>query len=234
LIQNHLGPAPRLIKNKNNSVFSPTKLTGNGFSPTNVNLDSINSGSGVDENGKDLSASVELIVESRNFKKNNTTNESYNINIEKIVDKEKFDKKTTIATSKKKVRVMICDDDQFILKSFNNMIKKVNNPNIELVCVDASNGLECLYKIYKDYSSGEFFDILFIDENMPVMNGNVCIKNLNLLISNKELNKIEIISTSSQQDKETIDNMLAMGVKQIVSKPIKLSDLKTVINEFCL
>jgi len=151
-----------------------------------------------------------------------------------IIIENKDTKSNTDILIKKKVRVMICDDDQFIIKSFYNMIKKVNNSNIDLVCVDASNGLECLYKIYKDYSSGEFFDVIFLDENMPVMNGNVCIKNLNLLISNKELNKIDIISTSSQQDKETIDNMLAMGVKKIVSKPIKLSDLRTIVNEYSL
>ena len=134
---------------------------------------------------------------------------------------------------KKQFRIMICDDDHFIIKSFVNLIKKSTCGNLDIVVSTVSNGLECLYKIYKDFSEkGEKLDLLFIDENMPFMNGGACIKNLNVLMENKDLNKIDIISTSSQVDEQTTKTMIGIGCKQCISKPIKLSDMNKILKEY--
>jgi CheY-like chemotaxis protein len=132
-----------------------------------------------------------------------------------------------VSTEKKNLRIMICDDDPIIIKSFNNLIKKINNPKIDIVNVSTNNGLECLYKIYHDYLNGELLNILFIDENMPVMNGNTCITNLNTLMSNKELNKFDIISTSSECGEH-----VSKGCKKIMSKPIRLHELKELFEDY--
>jgi len=95
-----------------------------------------------------------------------------------------------------------------------------------------SNGLDCMYKVHKDYLKGIKYDILLIDENMPVMGGTVCINNLKLMISAKELNNIDIISITSYQDDIIRKRMFALGCSEIFSKPIKYKDLEKYVIDY--
>ena len=137
---------------------------------------------------------------------------------------------------KRKLRILITDDDQFIVKSFANIINNVNTkneyPTLDISYETCINGIDCLFKIYNDYNKGELFDLLFIDEEMPFMNGGVCINNLNILIGNKAINKIEIISISSLENEDIKNKMLLNGVKTFITKPIRRIDFKNLLNEY--
>ncbi len=159
----------------------------------------------------------------------------------KIKQKEKivkiYDKKTTIPvtpTTRKQIRVIVCDDELSNLKGICNNLKKIEtiHPELEIVSESVTNGLECMYKIHKDFSQGIMYNILLIDENMPVMSGTMCINNLKIIMAKKELNNIDIISITSYQDENIRKQMLAIGCCEILSKPVRYKVLEKFILEY--
>ena len=127
------------------------------------------------------------------------------------------------------IRIMICEDDSGLRTSIKRLITKNSEEKKLSVDVEESiNGLECLYKIYKDFISGYNFDAILIDECMPFMKGSNCISILKSMHTDGYLNKIKTISISSFEDLETIKYIKSHGCDDILPKP----HTKEVISKF--
>jgi CheY-like chemotaxis protein len=130
------------------------------------------------------------------------------------------------------IRVFVCDDDQTIVQSTVCMLKKIchsnDNSTFNIKVETANNGIECIYKIYKDYIGGLKYDILLIDETMPFMKGTKCAQILKEIIKEKYLNHIKIICVTSLESDDSSNS--SSYVDEYINKPISKDVMWRILN----
>lgn len=115
---------------------------------------------------------------------------------------------------------MICEDDYGIRNTMKRLFMRVSEEKkISIDLEESINGLECLYKIYKDYSNGTKYDSVLLDENMPFMKGSNCMSILKNMYAEGSLNRIKIISISSFEDQENMKFLRSQGCDEFMPKP---------------
>lgn len=92
-------------------------------------------------------------------------------------------------------------------------------------CITASDGLEAL-AILKDRSFVP--DFIFIDLNMPVMNGKECLKEIRKLPHLDHIAVIMISTSSADKDKEETKGL---GANAFITKPPLIADLSKKLSE---
>lgn len=114
----------------------------------------------------------------------------------------------------------LIDDDVDDQETFVSALSKISS---SIRNVSASNGREALDKL----AAGEVApDIIFLDLNMPLMNGREFLK----AIAGKErYRRIPIIILSTSSDSDTISETLQLGAKEFVTKPVRYADWETVL-----
>lgn len=92
-------------------------------------------------------------------------------------------------------------------------------------CVTALNGQEAMNML----TSGEVLpDLIFLDLNMPLMNGK------QFLAACRQVDKcrhIPVIVLSTTSDKSSIEETFRLGAKDYITKPHKFSEWGTLIKE---
>ena len=115
-----------------------------------------------------------------------------------------------------KIRVLIADDNKSILEQIYNYLQK--DDSIEVVGT-AKDGLEAYNNIIDSKP-----DIAIIDSRMPMLTGTQVIEKLN----NEHIH-IKVILISGEVDLELRKIANELRIKNILSKPFKLEDLKVMI-----
>ncbi|MGZ3901665.1 MAG: response regulator [Bacteroidia bacterium] len=131
----------------------------------------------------------------------------------------------------KKIHIVICDDDiddHFLLKS----ALKSTQLNCEIISV--YNGLQLMdlllrRRAYKEIPSPKS-DIIFLDLNMPLLNGFGVLKEMK---DNYELNNIPVyvLSTSSLADDKR--KAIFLGAVNYITKPTDFQEFKTIVKNIC-
>ncbi len=109
------------------------------------------------------------------------------------------------------------EDDQEILSTALEQLA----PTLRCTC--ESEATEALKKLCSNEIEP---DVIFLDLNMPVMNGQQFLMNIKKLKNLKNIPVI-IFSTSSQQ--QTIQLMLELGAKRFIPKPATFAELFIVL-----
>ena len=126
---------------------------------------------------------------------------------------------------------MICEDDTGVRTSIKRLIKKYSEEKKLTVEVEESiNGLECLYKIYKDFITEKNFDVILIDESMPFMKGSTCISILKSMQNDGCLNTLRAVSISSFEDLENMDIIRSHGCDEFMPKPHTKEVISTLLD----
>lgn len=112
---------------------------------------------------------------------------------------------------------LLIDDDQDDQEIFSMALEDVNS-NIQ--CIMASNGLAALEKLTA--ITPLIPDYIFIDMNMPKMNGMECLREIQKLHYLKDT-AVFMYSTSS--DEKMIEKSKALGAKDVIVKPHGLAML---------
>jgi CheY-like chemotaxis protein len=114
----------------------------------------------------------------------------------------------------------LIEDDADDQEVFINALSKIS-PAIRNI--SASNGKDALEKL----GAGSVKpDIIFLDLNMPLMNGTEFLK----AISGTEYyRKIPIIILSTSSDSDTIAETIQLGAKEFITKPVSYSDWETIL-----
>ena len=130
--------------------------------------------------------------------------------------------------------ILLVDDDEFICKSFKNILKK-----FKLKADSAENGKECL-KLLKEKMEKKCkceknkYKIIFMDITMPVMDGIEAAKNIQKMIDNKEINdNIKIIFISAHANLDLSASI--SGIKCAVdyyAKPISADKYKKLLDQY--
>ena len=100
--------------------------------------------------------------------------------------------------NQKNLKILICDDDRLTaLSTRNTLIKyfksksKIQTPEILL----SQNGIECLYIVYKHFLKDNSINLIFIDKNMPFLDGGLT---CSIIKNSVELNSVKIFMLSSE------------------------------------
>jgi CheY-like chemotaxis protein len=112
--------------------------------------------------------------------------------------------------------VFLVDDDRDDREIFIEALAEIDD---SLKCVTAENGEDAIRKLH----SGVFIpNFIFLDLNMPRMNGREC------LVKIKNIERLQdtpvIIYTTSSLQKEK-DELVKLGASKFLTKPANFSDL---------
>ena len=122
----------------------------------------------------------------------------------------------------KTVKILIIDDDADDVELFRDAVKEIDN---KIVCMGATNGEEGFLMLK---SGGLRPDYIFLDLNMPRLNGIQCLE----LIKNEPfLRAIPVIIYTTSKLAADIDKTREMGASYFISKPSRLQDLKHAISD---
>ena len=76
------------------------------------------------------------------------------------------------------------------------------------------------------------YDLVFMDCNMPIMNGyDTCIK-LKQMMSTKEISPIYLVAVTADITKQNIKKCKISGFQKILTKPIINEKLKEILDEW--
>jgi len=116
-------------------------------------------------------------------------------------------------------KILLVDDNELNIKVATTLLKKYNF-NID----SCTSGYDCLDKINK----GNTYDIIFLDDMMPKMNGRETIKKLKAI----EGYKIPTIALTANAITGMKEEYLKCGFDDYLSKPIEKQELERVIKEY--
>ena len=116
----------------------------------------------------------------------------------------------------------LIDDDADDQEIFLSVLQELG-PSIH--CITATNGEEAIRRL----TSREVTpDLIFVDINMPLMNGKQFLRECNMLDGIKTIPVI-ILTTSS--DKNSIEETMKLGARDYITKPDRFSGWGTIIRE---
>lgn len=117
----------------------------------------------------------------------------------------------------------LIDDDLDDQEIFSIAVQEVD-PTI--VCFFSNNGSDGVSKLSQ--SNSFVPDYIFIDLNMPRMNGVECLTQIKKMA---HLSQSEIILYSTSIDKKSQAESMSLGVTRFLTKPVDLGKLKVALQE---
>ena len=146
---------------------------------------------------------------------------------------QKITKKVSESDLIKKNDILIVDDEQFNLNALSNILKKLNLSSD--TCYD---GEECIKIILDQLKEGICqYKLIFMDIVMPIMNGLLTVEKIQGLCNENKIDKdkLNIVFISASYDqKENVKNLRKSCpiIKDFLVKPIKVTQIKEVLNNF--
>ena len=117
--------------------------------------------------------------------------------------------------------ILIVDDSKTIRFVIKKTLDIADVPVGDLYEVE--NGKEVL-----DVMNSNWIDLIFADINMPVMTGIEMIKKMS---EDNTLDKTPVIIVSTEGSKTRIDDLLELGVRAYLRKPINPEELRNIVKE---
>jgi len=117
------------------------------------------------------------------------------------------------------IKIMSVDDSSTIRRVIKNSLGHLFS---EYEFVEAGCGLEA-FEVLKDNPD---VGLMFLDINMPGMNGEQFLTELRKL---PEYNKIKIIMATTEAEKQTVLKMMKLGANGYLVKPFNLASIKKAI-----
>jgi len=132
-------------------------------------------------------------------------------------DKNSVDKYISL----KEYKVLVVDDNMVSIKLMIEILKKY-----ELQTVGCCSPHEAL-EIFEN----ELFDIVFIDQNMPMMNGDEAISKMREIEKNKYQKRTKIFALTGDTDMNINKKMIDAGADAVFTKPLHIKEIYKVVFE---
>lgn len=110
------------------------------------------------------------------------------------------------------------DDRELLIEAL-----EVVNPSI--TCHHVDNGQQAIEQLRGDQCLPDY---IFLDVNMPIMDGRTC---LGILKRNERLSKIPVVIYSTTRDQDEINSLYALGATDFLLKPNSFEALCLSLNE---
>ena len=117
--------------------------------------------------------------------------------------------------------VYIADDDTDDIEFFQDALSQVSDT---ASLASGKNGVELMKKLL--YPELPVPDIIFLDINMPLMNGLECLKEIK---QHLHLKHIPIVMYTTSALQSTIELAYKLGANLLVEKPSEFDDLKNML-----
>ncbi|KAL4475560.1 hypothetical protein ABPG72_009249 [Tetrahymena utriculariae] len=111
--------------------------------------------------------------------------------------------------------VLVVDDTIYNIISLKIFFRNVQNLNIE----EAYNGRDALQKYQENAINGIFYDYIFMDIEMPIMDGLECIKHIREFETANSLKKTIIITVTAYEREQ--QEVILAGANALIAKPIQ-------------
>lgn len=118
-------------------------------------------------------------------------------------------------------RFLVIDDDSDDTELFTEAVGSVD---ASVSCINAAHGREALDKLSGQHISRP--DLIFLDINMPVMNGWQFLSNLK---GNPQLQQIPVIMYSTSSDRHDLRTAMSAGALCFFTKPDNFRTLKNIL-----
>ena len=115
-----------------------------------------------------------------------------------------------------KAKILVAEDDNFNQELIKAILEEWG---VDFTIV--ANGEEAVKKV-----KNEKFDFIFLDINMPKMNGVEAVKEI------KKLTDVPVIAMTANAFKEDIESYFKAGFDDYISKPIKLPELQNIFKKY--
>lgn len=119
----------------------------------------------------------------------------------------------------KEIKILLVDDQPLIRKIVRDILAQLGYMNVE----EAENGQDALAKLRM-----KKFDLIFLDWNMPVMQGIDVLRELRKMPSYKDT---PVIMLTAEAEKEKVITAIQEGVTNYIVKPFKPATLKEKLAE---
>jgi len=118
--------------------------------------------------------------------------------------------------------ILVVDDNTINLKFMKEVLKTMN-----METVLAQSGDESIEKFKR-----EAVDLIFMDENMPGMQGGEAISLIRKIENEKGMSRTTIIGLTGDADDETKESLLNAGADDVLTKPVQLKEIIRVTTEY--
>lgn len=115
--------------------------------------------------------------------------------------------------------ILYVDDDPDDRHVFQEAVKSIDE---RLVCMTAQDGLEALSYV----TDKKLPDVIFLDINMPLMDGKACLAELR---GNKETAHIPIIMFTTSSDPSERSECENLGATDFILKPVSYLEMKEIV-----
>lgn len=121
------------------------------------------------------------------------------------------------------MKCLLIDDDQDDQEIFEMAVSEISD---SIHCVFASDGVEALEELKKD----DFMpDCIFIDINMPRMNGIECLEKIKTI---RRLQPVPVCMFSTSADPDIVRRTQQLGANDFIVKPASISVLSKLLEQF--
>lgn len=139
----------------------------------------------------------------------------------------KLNFKTPSMSSAKK-NILIVDDDQINIMVLSKFIETFRDCEFSV----AFNGKEAIDIVLKNAKKEVFFDLIFMDCNMPIMDGFEATSTLLKMVSSKEIPTLNIIASTANTSQADNDKCYNYGMVDIICKPFTKKMLREKIEQY--
>ena len=131
-------------------------------------------------------------------------------------------------------KILIVDDESFNRMAILSMLEIIGVKNLEN-CVEAQNGQVALNVVLQDIQNNNFkncsFDLIIMDFQMPVMDGNTSTQKIRELLYSYGITQPIICGVTGHVEQSYIKRMIKSGMNQVLSKPAKRELLKKTLEK---
>ena len=120
------------------------------------------------------------------------------------------------------MKFLTIDDSKLMRSMLKTIVARTVGEHEMFEAADGKAGFEIL-------ESHHDIRIIFVDWNMPIMNGSEFVK---LTRANPEFNKVVIIMVTTESDKDRIVEMAKMGVNGYIVKPFAHETVEMAIRKY--
>ncbi len=126
----------------------------------------------------------------------------------------------------KDARILIVDDNEI-----NRMVATTLLSRTEMEILSVENGEKALAMIQDSFQNNQPFDVVFMDQMMPGMNGDETTKALRAL-AGEYYQALPIIALTGDAMEEDKQRFAEAGMNDIVTKPINMHDMNRVLRKW--
>ena len=133
---------------------------------------------------------------------------------------------------------MIVDDEPFIVSGFKIVLQCITASSqtfdFQNQVDSACNGFIAFEKFKKKFSDGVFYSIIFMDCNMPKMDGYQSTQNIRKFIEDNGGQQPFIVGITGHSEPIYIERALQSGMNVVIKKPASINDVQNAIKHISL